>query len=145
MTVSKDKKPRSAVPSAEKRAFDSKESSYSSPIKFRFDRLDLGSDWDLEKIEANDFSELLKFLKSISHSTIAELRNSSGHLKTYDNLQAGMNPKAIKRLTVQYEGQDFVHRLRLSGKKRLYGILDDSVFSILWWDPEHEIWPLKDR
>jgi len=143
--ASKTKKPKSAATSAGKRPVDSMETPYSGFIKFRFDRIDLGSEWDLGSIDPDDFVELLEFLKNISQSTIHELRNSTGTLKVYDNLQTGMNPEAIKRLAEGYEGQDFVHRLRVSGKKRLYGILDESVFSILWWDPEHKVWPTKDR
>ena len=34
-----------------------------------------------------------------------------------------------------------VFSLRLSGKKRIFGILENNVFKILWFDMEHEICP----
>ena len=28
---------------------------------------------------------------------------------------------------------------------QLYGFLVDNVFHMLWWDPEHEIWPSRKK
>ncbi|MDQ1010386.1 hypothetical protein QFZ82_004871 [Streptomyces sp. V4I23] len=33
-----------------------------------------------------------------------------------------------------------IQRLRFTGKQRLYGFLVGNVF-VLWWDPEHEVYP----
>ncbi len=30
---------------------------------------------------------------------------------------------------------------RLGGEERLYGFRCDNVFHVVWWDPEHVIWP----
>lgn len=35
--------------------------------------------------------------------------------------------------------------LRLEGRERVWGIRDDRVFQILWWDPQHLVYPCKDR
>jgi hypothetical protein len=35
--------------------------------------------------------------------------------------------------------------LRLQGAPRLYGFLVGHVFHIVWWDPDHEIWPSRLR
>lgn len=34
-----------------------------------------------------------------------------------------------------------IYRLRQRGKPRLYGFLVANVFHVVWWDPNHEIWP----
>ena len=31
--------------------------------------------------------------------------------------------------------------LRLSGPERIWGIRNLSVLTLLWWDPNHQIWP----
>jgi hypothetical protein len=36
-----------------------------------------------------------------------------------------------------------IHRLRLMGKQRIWGILRDGVFQLLWWDPEHLVYPYE--
>ena len=39
---------------------------------------------------------------------------------------------------------DRVFSLRLSGTERLFGILEDGIFSIIWYDPNHEIYPISE-
>ena len=31
--------------------------------------------------------------------------------------------------------------LRVTGRRRLWGIRDQATFRVLWWDPEHEVCP----
>ena len=31
--------------------------------------------------------------------------------------------------------------LRITGRRRLWGIRDHATFRVLWWDPEHEVCP----
>lgn len=60
--------------------------------------------------------------------------------KTYDMARCP-NSEAKKRLGEFFGGRDNMARLRLTGKQRLFGFLSGCDFSIVWWDPEHEIWP----
>ena len=38
---------------------------------------------------------------------------------------------------------DEIYSLRIKGKERLYGIIQDYVLYILWYDPKHEIYSTK--
>jgi len=33
--------------------------------------------------------------------------------------------------------------LRLGAKQRVWGILDHNILHILWWDPEHRVYPVE--
>lgn len=35
--------------------------------------------------------------------------------------------------------------LRLSGKERIWGILDRGVCTLIWWDPEHQVCPSQKK
>lgn len=35
--------------------------------------------------------------------------------------------------------------LRMTAKKRIWGIREGTVFHLLWWDPEHEVCPTEKR
>lgn len=39
------------------------------------------------------------------------------------------------------EWADNLCSLRKSGKQRLWGFYRSGIFHILWWDPEHEVYP----
>lgn len=45
-------------------------------------------------------------------------------------------------LELERDDVDCVFRFRLTGPKRLYGVQQDHVFAVLWWDPEHKIYPV---
>lgn len=65
----------------------------------------------------------------------------------YQNID-GIIPEAIKWLTGRPALQDCTDLLwtfRKSGKHRVWGILIDDVFFLLWNDPEHKICPSRKR
>ena len=39
------------------------------------------------------------------------------------------------------DASDVWFRFRLSGTRRLWGIVDGSIFFPVWWDPRHEVCP----
>jgi len=49
---------------------------------------------------------------------------------------------AVPRLeAIGLGDQTRISRFELQGKWRLYGFRQGNVFHVVWWDPEHEIWP----
>ncbi|MCT8157695.1 hypothetical protein [Bifidobacterium polysaccharolyticum] len=118
-------------------------------IIFRFDLVDLEPDcpWSLAKMSESDHAEFLKKLKQFEYSKVGELKSPRlGSFKTYHDFSKCPNQDPVERLGKYYEFEgDSIARFRLSGKKRLYGFLIDNGFHIVWWDPEHEIWPSKKK
>ena len=52
--------------------------------------------------------------------------------------------EAQRRLgEIQLEDLDEIFRFRLASRQRLYGFRICEVFFILWWDPDHKIYPLS--
>ncbi|HET6842159.1 MAG TPA: hypothetical protein VFK06_10825 [Candidatus Angelobacter sp.] len=41
------------------------------------------------------------------------------------------------------EDTDALFSLRLSGRERIWGILDNGVLIVLWWDPFHSVYPVS--
>ncbi|MEL6899611.1 MAG: hypothetical protein AAFP07_01565 [Cyanobacteria bacterium J06606_4] len=49
---------------------------------------------------------------------------------------------ALKRLReIEQDDIDRLVSLSLSGKQRVWGILEEGVLRLLWWDPNHKICP----
>jgi len=38
-----------------------------------------------------------------------------------------------------------MYAIRLSGKKRVWGIREGRLFSLVWWDPEHTVGPSEKK
>jgi hypothetical protein len=45
---------------------------------------------------------------------------------------------------INLDDVDELFSLRLEGKIRIWGMLDNDVLKILWYDPKHEICPQED-
>ena len=46
-------------------------------------------------------------------------------------------------LELNRDDVDLLFRFRLTGPKRLYGVMQARVFFVLWWDPTHKIYPVE--
>lgn len=58
----------------------------------------------------------------------------------------GFSLAAKKRLKeLELDDYEELHSLRLEGKKRVWGIFEDGYFRILWWDPDHQVYPSKKK
>ncbi|MFR6280946.1 MAG: hypothetical protein ACLUKK_07170 [Lacrimispora saccharolytica] len=95
------------------------------------------------------YGDIIEKLISFEGQTWAEIQAASGGKKSgtnhhFENI-SDLSRAAQKRISDLRLNIDQVFSLRLSGKVRLYGILEDGVFFILWYDPEHEIYPSHKR
>ena len=110
--------------------------------EFRACQMDTHGPWGWDKL---DSLHLQDFLQKIFHSqklTWQILRDNGSHLVDLSLLIAD----AQKRLKVlEKDDLDQLYSLRLSGKKRVWGIKDDNILWLLWWDPEHQICPSLKR
>lgn len=52
--------------------------------------------------------------------------------------------KSARQRLSELRLDDFEHlyQLRLSNTERIFGIRSNEIFSVLWWDPEHEVYPV---
>lgn len=48
---------------------------------------------------------------------------------------------AQKCLEEDWQGADEIFSLRIDGPTRVFGVIDDLVFYLLWYDRNHEICP----
>jgi len=118
------------------------ESSYSHDLRFMLGEVDLDGPWCLTRITAADHRELLAFMKEMESKPLREIIPVIG--KSEDVAGASPNPDAQQRARDKYpDDHDYIHSLRLAGAKRLWGLLRGHEFSIIWWDPSHEVWPTK--
>ena len=100
-------------------------------------------------IHADDlFGDVISKLKDNEGMTWAQIMSASGGRSQgtnshYENV-SDLIPEAQKRWSeLHLEEYDQVFSLRLTNLHRLYGILQDGVFRIVWFDQKHEIYKTK--
>ena len=79
----------------------------------------------------------------LTWAEIEKLSTGTGH-QMHHSMQAwDLSKEAQERLTQLEKSSDVMFRFRLGGKPRLWGFRILSEFEVLWYDPEHEIYPVE--
>lgn len=102
--------------------------------------------WSIKNADAF-FDDILQKLIAYEGMTWAEIQAASGGKKSgngtnnhFENISE-MSKEAQQRATELRLDVDQLFSLRLTAKSRLYGILTDGIFRILWYDRNHEVYP----
>jgi len=113
---------------------------------WRFSHVDHEGPWSFRDVDTDTFCWILERLANFETMTVNEVfRNGEEPGKSYD-VEALPTAEARERLeAMRLSDQTKIHRLRFQGKQRLYGFLHENVFHVIWWDPEHKVWPSKLR
>jgi hypothetical protein len=111
-------------------------------VVVQFGRFDIGSQWCLSKMTPTEMRTLLDRIRSIETMTVIEAFNygeEPGKDYSIDDLPSRAARERLVEL--EYDDEDQISRLRVTGRGRLYGFRRDERFYALWWDPKHEIYP----
>lgn len=116
---------------------------------WRFHRSDSEhSKWSLQEKSYLD-NELIEKLIGFEGMTWQQIQNASGGRSSGTNSHfidvEDLITEAKSRLVELNVYNDQLFSLRLTGSKRLFGILEDGVFHVIWYDRNHEICPSKKR
>ena len=108
-----------------------------------FCRCDNGHElWSLCKCE-NLWDKVIKKLGDLETQTWAEIVQTTGHGDHGNNHFVSINDlskNAQTRLAELHLDQiDTVFSISLEGKMRLYGLVEGTVYKLLWWDPDHGV------
>ncbi|WP_017306277.1 hypothetical protein [Spirulina subsalsa] len=110
-----------------------------------FSSMDCGDNFGWDKATYDDLKEIRDVLWNLETMTWNEIfldAKKQHHSCDVDFKAKKPSSIACKRLKeINMDDQDKLWSIRLSSKKRLWGILDRGVFYILWWDPNHQVYP----
>ncbi|HSX38101.1 MAG TPA: hypothetical protein VLE95_04640 [Chlamydiales bacterium] len=100
--------------------------------------MDREGPWGWDQFDPLQIKELLQKIFKNQKLTWQDLRNNGSHFVNRSDLC----PEAQKRLMqIKKDDLDQLFSLRITGRKRLWGIKEGNVLWLLWWDPEHTVCP----
>lgn len=106
--------------------------------------MDREGPWAWDNHDAKTLLAVLGHLKSVETMTVQEAFQGGYPGKDYP-VEALPTKTAQDRLVaLKLDDQTQISRLRFGGAARLYGFRRDNVFYVIWWDPNHEVWPTAD-
>lgn len=106
--------------------------------EFRTDQMDMEGPWGWNQFDPLQIKELFQKIFESQKLTWQELRNNGSHLVNRNIFC----PEAQKRLIqIKQDDLDELFSLRITARKRVWGIKDGNLLWLLWWDPEHTVCP----
>lgn len=121
-----------------------KESERNRKISWQFSIMDIKAKWTTKDIEKDFFwKSMFGKIKSYESQTLAEFNMP---LHNHRIPKSNICTEARNRLIeINQDDVDELYSIDFNSSKRLWGILDGTVYKILWWDPNHEICLSKKR
>ena len=93
---------------------------------------------DIEKTKTEEIKTKLAEFEKKTWNTILVDERHRNHRIPKNKLSDGAQQRLAE---VGQDDVDYLVSLRLSGKERVFGILNMGVLRLLWWDPDHQICP----
>lgn len=124
------KEPRVGIP----------QSSFNDTPAWQFNRIDLNGEWGYLNATKEDLvNEILTKLKAFESMKWIDIDGKNG---SHDISIAKICKEARKRLLeIEQDDIETIYSLRLTGKKRIWGIKDGRILKVIWWDPKHGVCP----
>lgn len=113
----------------------------SAPVCWQAGIIDLNGPWGWSRINHSIFFDnILPKLQHFESMSWYEILGRNNHEVKVEQI----SKKAQKRLTsLKLDDYETLVSLRLTGPQRVWGIKMQNMFKILWWDPNHEVYPSK--
>ena len=107
-------------------------------ISWHIKTVDKEGSWGWEQITRLIFEGILTKMSNFETMKWPEILNRNNHAVPISKIC----PEAQRRLKeLKQDDVDELISLRLAGEKRVWGIRDQNILKILWWDPEHTVCP----
>ncbi len=101
--------------------------------------LDLEGDWGWGAASEDALRRIVGELKSLESMRWVDIESRKHtHTMPVTSICAGARARLRK---IKNDDVDSIFQLQIGKQGRLFGIRQEHVFRILWWDPEHTVYP----
>lgn len=136
----------SEKPSSEKmpRRGSEPQSSDHETIVWHLNAISKDSQWGWTKVKGNEFwKNIAKKMSNFESMTWADIkRNGDNHSVSIGQICSDARKWLREK---RLEDNDELFSLHLAGKQRIWGIRDGRVLKVLWWDPNHTVYPVQKK
>jgi hypothetical protein len=112
-------------------------------VSWHFALADLGGDWSWMDLGPEKLKEVRRKLCNYESQTIGQLVSTGGNhgIETSEICKEARQ----RLLDIQQDDLDKLWSLHLTNTERVWGVIKGSVFSLLWWDPNHTVYPVEKK
>lgn len=114
-----------------------------SHIAWRFSAADQGGKFTCGDFEHDDFKLLWDRLRAFEKMDVTQMKKAG----SYHSVPTPNVAKTAKeRLQlIKLDDVDVLHSFHIDGPCRLWCMKHDNIFSVLWWDRHHDVYPVAKK
>lgn len=130
-----------SLPSKGPRAEHKPEENLKKKACWAISRIEQEGKWGWDNITSGElWSEIVTKLTLFEGMTWGEiLQGGKSHYVEINKINSEAKRKLVE---LDLDDSDNLFSLRLTAKRRIWGILENGVLKILWYDPNHEVCPV---
>ncbi len=136
--------PKRGVP---EKATKGPEHSLDAKPSWRFIRIDFEGPWTWHNATKDHLIQIHKRFKSIEQaSSWRDVLDLGGARKTGSHYiaRSELGKDAQQRLEgLNLDDFDEICSLRIGQAERVWGVIIEGVFHVIWWDPDHLVYPMN--
>lgn len=106
---------------------------------------DLEGEWGWQNLDMATMQQIIAKLRQFESMTLNEVFHRGDDPGKWYSLSQLPAAARTRLQQLNHDDADSIHRLRVGGSERIYGLLTDDVFHLLWWDPDHTVYPAPRR
>lgn len=110
---------------------------------WHFGCIDWSGPFGWEEISRESMQGVIEVLKTLEVMTWSEIKYRDNGKRNHPVSVESICREAQKRLEAIEQETDDLFCIRVTHVARLWGIADRNVLKILWWDPEHSVYPMN--
>ena len=96
--------------------------------------------WGGDDHDTASFAEISEKIKEYEKRKWGDIiTDGINHPSEVEDLCAEARTRLVQ---LALDDHDRLFRFRFSGAQRLWGVREDDLFRVLWWDPLHKVWPV---
>lgn len=105
---------------------------------WRLSAIDVDGPFGWRRLSSAEGERIWRRLAAYERLTWDEILGHHNHR----NSVGGFSRAARDRLReLNLDDYEELVSLRVTGRNRIYGFLDENAYHILWWDPDHQVYP----
>lgn len=112
-----------------------------SPLAWRFSACDRGGPFSWAAIEGtNSLHDVISRLAAFEQMTWADIIRARCHPIECHRLE---KPARDRLVEINQDDLDELMAFHITGPNRVWCIKDQNIMRVLWWDPEHQVYPVE--
>ncbi len=109
-------------------------------LSWRFSKADLGGPYKCANLSYSDFQQLWERLKAFETKNLSDLRKTGSHpIPVLDYCKEARE----RLLEIRLDDIEELWSFRIDGACRLHCFQEETIFAVLWWDPDHGACPVE--